>query len=361
MPIAKESLLDGREPSQPQTIDRSNSCCRCCGCCAGSEGCCGGCTPCNFATCPGCCNTPRNFQIPGSGVAYLLLVTVEAAITLAFCGVMTYVSFTNEAEGDEIEAVFYSSVAAFIQLAFLYFSYDAVFSENRFQMFASLQLSILMTLYVIFKYLAPFDLGEFWNDWKAPYTATKVGFQVLFMFLAPVSMNHFGYHAFKTVGSDKALQGLYHVFLQFVTLVKMDFILSFVLVAMYGFFFGRVDLERVRVELALDSIAMILTFVLTLWGWIAVTSEKGWMMWMLYFWSLVEPAYIVYKLYCFNPWGTSKRCYVPQQVTLGQFVLIGVLAIMIKLLLIQAAIRCHRNFGKGLKQRVFRLQDRTSV
>lgn len=136
---------------------------------------------CNAATCPGlCAPAPEGFEVPFVGKLYLGVAAIESVLMLVLSAVLFAIHDPEVPTGQ-----IYAALGAFCTLAQLGFSYDAVWSENVFQLFASSITGILFTFFVTWQvFHNPYTLGPAWTDIRYEVLGVKIAFQVVYLLLA---------------------------------------------------------------------------------------------------------------------------------------------------------------------------------
>jgi hypothetical protein len=202
----------------------------------GYRQCCRGLPSCNETSCPGCCFVPPRLELPSTSKGFAALALVEGLAAVGFMIAMLAKTETNNSAA----ASFYAGMGIWFMSCFVYFAFDAIFSENKFQLAAADAMSLMATGYVILKYLCDEEvcgLGPFWEGAKLAVLIAKGGCSVLYLVATPFVLDNFGYSLFLLVGTDSHLISRYTAYLQTWTLLRFDFMLNLALIAMYGFFY----------------------------------------------------------------------------------------------------------------------------
>lgn len=304
----------------------------------------------NQATCPGC--TRRNPTVVTSsyGKAYMALAVLESAFLLV---VAACVAGADQG-ADNAAAELYSGLAMFSTLFFLYISIDSIWTENKIQFALSVCVGALLTGTIMFKVTHnPQLLGSFWMSWRRAICGVKIGFQVVYVLLAYKVQDEFGYFSYKVASSDVVLQELYRNFRVYLTLLKVDLFCGCLLLLMGKFFLFKNN----DPELALDTLALIATFLLALAGWLAAVLEHKGLAAIFLASAVVEPVYVGIKLYKLD----VDPALMPKNVTYDQFAIIGTIAILVRVALLAYANIVRRGFGQELRERVFRRKASTGA
>jgi len=331
-------LTQALTPDQAQLQVPRRRRCRCCSC------------VCDEASCPGVCHAAHGFSPKTPGKGFLALATLEGLFEVAFC---VYVLMDSELN-DNVYTWFNCGLALWVTFAFVYFAWDAVWAENAAQVFSAIAMSVFGTVYIAFKFVYPDEgLGETWEQSKLVVLLAKCVFQAMYIGLAYPVVQSFGFSAWKVIGGDSKLNEMYTNFLWAWALLRLDLVLAATLVLMYGFFFSdRSRFQEADNEILLNSAALVVTLAVAIFAWLALTQEWRSCLYLFYFWSLAQPTYIGYKMYCIF----SGACFIPQAALdagTTQFLVLGGFAIVMKVACIVSVARCHGRFGEGLKSRVF--------
>lgn len=180
----------------------------------------------NPTTCPGFCERPGKFRVARSGATWVVLSTMErcgcARITelrpRMYCALralcsraprslfLVCVAVLVMADQSGSESTPYGVLSILLTTAFWYFSMNAVFAENRFQLYAALATSLAFTAFVGFKCIHTEGFGERWERNSKAVLAIKLAFQLVYLVLAWPVRQSFGYRAYKVVGANVSLQ-----------------------------------------------------------------------------------------------------------------------------------------------------------
>lgn len=188
--------------------------------------------------------------------------------------------------------------------------------------------------------------------------------------LACLAQAKFGWHDFKTVGSDMNLLRCYRDYHRFNALNIIDVQLNLSLVAFAGTAYTIMPEEQLfgAVEVLIYCIYAFLCFFWAALGFVAVRKESKAMIVTFMFLAPLAPAYIIYCTFVYmldDDYADYTSLTYPL-VAIGVLALVRALASvpfwplfahrlcqMARVLLVTAAILCKNNFGQGLRQRVF--------
>merc|ERR1711990_358157 len=105
---------------------------------------------------------------------------------------------SNEEVGyNSPQSAFYAGMGGFMACCYVFFSFDAVFTESKFQLGAAVAMSFFASGYTFNKFMCPeadiergsledlgCDLGSFWNQVKLPVLVPKCAFSAIVLGLA---------------------------------------------------------------------------------------------------------------------------------------------------------------------------------
>lgn len=292
-------------------------------------------------TCPGLfAGRPAGFEVPTIGKVYLAVVALECAVMFGISGMLFATTSFNSLGG------IYASLGVTCTLGMLLFAMDSIMSENRFQLVTSQIAEALFTSFLLFESIRnPNSLGEAWTSTHWIFAGVKIGFQVLQLALAVPVWKAFGYYTYKVAGANVLMRQMFDRYRIFLSLIKLDLfaaVVLFVLIKTYLISFEAVDF-------ALGIASLVASAAFSVLGWYAITNERRWLVWLFVACALVQPSYIVFKGVAIE----QRPDTIPANVTLTQFIILGSLAVVLRVLLLVSAIRCYCDFGRGLMQVVF--------
>lgn len=288
------------------------------------------------------CHHPQRVQ--REGIIYLMAVSL-AGLFMLITSVLVVV---NDHKNEQNTAALYGIIAIYCSVVFVYFSFDSIISENRFQFFASLVTAITYTVLVGYKTFSnPESLGTFWMQWRYYIFAVKSFFTVLYIALFKCTIDTFGFYEYKIASADAHLQELYSHFRVFLSLLKVDLFFVILLLMLGSFFLFSGATEGTVV---VDAIALGATLLWTLVGWYSVVKELRRANAVFLALAIIEPIFVGYTIT--NYVNHPDRLF-SQRVTLPQYCIIASGALLVRLLLLHAAWRARAGFGEGLRDKVF--------
>jgi len=290
---------------------------------------------------PGMTSWPsKRFRPPTVALVFLAVAVLESLFTIIFSA---FLIVHDDGWGPGSQ---YAVLSILITVFLLYFAANAVFAENRFQLFAFFMVTVCMaTVFVVFKAVKYRSFGSLWHKSRLYVLAVKLVFDLAYCVLVPMSARRFGYRIFKTVGADVRLQDMYTVFLQFISLLKLDFAFSIFLLLMSYLFF-----KISTTELVLEILGLAISLFWLFIGWASAVRESTAGFKLFFAFSPATPAFVIYKLLqLFILSGVELK----SGATPAQFAIVGGLFIVVRMLLIYLAAAVLTNFGAGLKDRVF--------
>jgi len=138
------------------------------------------------------------------------------------------------------------------------------------------------------------------------------------------------------------LRRLYSYYETWVALLKVDINFCLIFVLMGWFFFFSTE------ETFINMIFIFVTFAWAFVGHIGVRLEDTRMTTIFFIFSPVFPANIIWKLY-----SIKQDSETVPDIPLTQIIFVGVVALIIRVMLIFATIRMVTNFGQNLRDLVF--------
>eukprot|EP00002_Diphylleia_rotans_P017690 TRINITY_DN3432_c0_g1_i2.p1 TRINITY_DN3432_c0_g1~~TRINITY_DN3432_c0_g1_i2.p1 ORF type:complete len:330 (-),score=55.43 TRINITY_DN3432_c0_g1_i2:521-1510(-) len=186
------------------------------------------------------------------------------------------------------ETNLFYSISLFIMTAFtVYYAISANQSVNHYEHFAYLINSFLVTIYAIFQISAS----------QNPEFITLVSVWGC-CFIAALFASYYGIKSIELQRFHISLEGneprnVWNIRQAFYTVIKFDLMIGLILVSMSGvYFFDKYDAEFI-----LTVFAFIVSFIWVTLGIIAVSSYGNVLLIFYYAIGLLEPAYIVYKMF----------------------------------------------------------------
>ena len=146
-------------------------------------------------------------------------------------------------------------------------------------------------------------------------------------------------HTYQVAGANEALQKLYNQYGTFISLMKVDFQCAVSLTILASF-------SGVLTETSL--ILSVLGLWLSVWwlvgAWYAARHEHRVLMYLVYAFAALEPAFIIYKFVMIaTRWDTY------QQLITYPLLVLGAACLLLRLVVLVLAWRVHASFGLGLK------------
>ncbi|EGG00530.1 uncharacterized protein MELLADRAFT_118019 [Melampsora larici-populina 98AG31] len=172
----------------------------------------------------------------------------------------------------------------------------------------------------------------------AVITISELGFIYLLWYL----FREFGWQVYKQIGADRRLKRMYFIYQIFICVLKFDY-----------FFFFAFSLQLVllvpsvsNLEKILTIIALPLTLVLLVLGYISVRKESDWSMVSFQIGLVSGAGYFVYKL--FRIWQ-GRDDPLSYQSVFKSLTVFSVSCLLYAIVTSIIGIICYRNFGNGLK------------
>lgn len=294
------------------------------------------------------------FRLCASAQIYAALMTLECVGLIALCLLsLVYAGLHSEDEPDA-HSVQYTSITALVaSCALLYFSLDAVLLENVFQFYASQLLHCLITAYVIWHWLGHGeDLGRMYQRFSLAVMIAVCVFQALYLLLLRPVKESFGYRMYKLLGGNAAIRPLYRTASIFFTLLKLDFALG-VLMCLLAVFY----LFSQPLQIALNVAAGVATLGWLMLGYALVQRESKRLAPYFFLFALLEPAYLIYKLIAMRVANDGSGDQIGDEpypvFSWRQLLLTGCVAILVRLACIVYALLAIRNFGMGLREKLW--------
>lgn len=284
--------------------------------------------------------------------AFLLVSGVNIFITIGLTA-ERLVSARNDPESFDFT---YSLLLLISALFCIFYVFNGVLRERQYEIYAFVGAVSLVLTYCIFDY-------SFNPNGR---TLVKLVRLIIGSILAPVNITlafivarQFGWLEFRIVGAAEALQQMYRQLCFFLSLQRFDLqaAASFLILVLKN---GNIilDLEE-KITLGIGVPLLVICFAV---GFFAVLNEIRSLSFVFVFLSLLEPAYIIYKLvmiYLQN--AEVDSCLQSVSVAcihLYSSVGVGFFAFLVRSVLLYELCFVYRNFGNGLTERAFaRLVD----
>ena len=265
-------------------------------------------------------------------LAHVMLVSVIVfAIVIAIID-----DISSEPDTPERDSRIVYAILLIVSLIFfVLFAWDAVLFENSIQLVTFLFFAALMAIYAFVQLVGDVTNGlliaQFLVLFLGVCVAYVLGYKVY---------SELGWSVYKKVGADPRMRALYRTYLILVTLLKLDFALAIILIAQNT----ALALETDDPEFALNICAVLLVIAYTIIGVLAVRQESNPAVYLFFALSPLEPAYIIFKIVRFLTVKGKGYDKLPR----GQLISSGIVAILLRVILVAVAFKCWQNFGKGL-------------
>lgn len=273
------------------------------------------------------------------GKIFLAWITTEGLVLLAveIAIIDDIKSSSNQSSRKRDARVVYAVLLIISVLFFIAFAWDAVWNENSIQLVTFFFFSLLMTAYAFVQLV---------GDFSSALLIT----QFLVLFLGEIGIfilgykvySEFGWKVYKKVGADPRMRNLFLDFLILMTLIKLDFALAIILIAQNT----AIALKPNDPEFALNICAVLVVVALSCSIVLGARTESNPAMYLFFALSPLEPAYILFKIVRFL---TVPRF---SQLPRVQLISSGIVAIILRIILVVFAIKLMLNFGKGLDRYV---------
>eukprot|EP00698_Gefionella_okellyi_P002996 TRINITY_DN12823_c0_g1_i1.p1 TRINITY_DN12823_c0_g1~~TRINITY_DN12823_c0_g1_i1.p1 ORF type:complete len:382 (+),score=54.63 TRINITY_DN12823_c0_g1_i1:67-1212(+) len=252
----------------------------------------------------------------------------------------------------------YGLVVIVNSIFFVYFAFDAIFNENRFELSAFALTSLVLCGRLVWFFVSERGLWlqntlQRIVEWMAlACMVVVIIMQLLIIWFSVQAWRAFGWKMWKEIrNADKSLLYAFGNYQAYLSALKIDLQFGCSLLILAAFFLYD---PSTSYALYVVIAVIVLSFVWAFYGRYCIRRE--WRLGMIPFllFCLAEPTYIIYKIVQLygtpnTPSDIYEDCtYVPCLA----FAVYGSAAIIIRLLLFFFAIRCWRRFDRGLK-RVF--------
>jgi hypothetical protein len=295
----------------------------------------------------------QKWAVSAYGKVFVALCLIE---TLAVIFGLGYIYYELDDARNQSAATV-TMMGTMITASMFYFAVDAILMESPFQLYSSLFVHIMLTIAVSFFYgnytknapgkhsedghvgrykdtIQLAALVEFWGI---------VCFQVLYLVLVPCVHAHFGWLVYKVIGGDIAMQKRYKKVQLFLSLLKLDLILTCGMFLYSSLFFDSYLLPVCGFGVS------ILWFVL---GYQAVVYEQARLLWVFLFFSLLAPAFVSYNvIYIADLHYSPEHAASPYET--ATILIVMLIFLLFRLTLLIVCLLCRLNFGQGLKERAF--------
>jgi hypothetical protein len=252
----------------------------------------------------------------------------------------------------DTDGVKYTAITSMVAtLALLYFALDSILLENIFQFYTSIALHMLICAYVIWHKVSGVSLSSLYDRISLYVLIGVCVFQALYLALAWPVKDTFGWRLWKRIGGNRSLRPIYRTASIFFSLLKLDFVLGVLLVITAVWY-----LVANTTQIILNVIAIAATLGWLLLGYTLVQQERVSLLKYWLFFAILEPSYIIYKLIAMKLDEDKNNVDDQQEFPVfswKQLLLTGCVAVVIRVACIIFGILSVRNFGKGLKEKMF--------
>ncbi|XP_066932279.1 uncharacterized protein [Clytia hemisphaerica] len=249
------------------------------------------------------------------------------------------------------------SILLLVNLVFiLYYVVHGVFCERPLELLVSVIATLIVMLYCIVEYAVHGyqSVGENKN--------LKLGRLIAVCALGPVDIVMgctiaFQYYVsgnliFRTVGGNSVLQVMCKRMFMFTALLKFDFqlVINLLILILVG------NVHRVTLgESLVIGLGAFFSIIWLILGYLMLRYELMRLSSVFWLFSLAEPGYIVYLFIRTGKELKKNDLDLKSAHTMLLYcvILAGVVALLIRIALVVVSIIVTRNFGKGLKEKVY--------
>eukprot|EP01135_Chromosphaera_perkinsii_P005669 Nk52_evm1s358 gene=Nk52_evmTU1s358 len=290
--------------------------------------------------------------LPVLSKIFLAMVLLETAAVVGLT--IQRISQISFPLNTETRTDFTFGILLFINAGFsLYYSFHGCLKERAVEIYAFLVASATVAVYVVYQYLE-----EPKEDIEShSHLLRRIRFYVVLVFeplnwiVGIMVSRSFGWLSYKIVGANKLLSDMFTSYCTYLSVLKLDVQagINFVVMTALMNFIGYV-------ELGFDIVGLVFTLLWACASWAAIRYEKKNLLLPVYFFSIVEPLYIAYKLVTMAE-SSSREI---ENFARLPIIITGFFALLIRILFFLALVRCYRNFGKGLKNRLIETENASS-
>lgn len=295
---------------------------------------------CDGYLCPSCVTVQGVAQVSRVGWAWLAAICLTCAVT-----VCTAISVLVSAPPHY--AVVFAITGAGLSLGNALIAVDALVSENRLQIALCAVWGTLSGLFLLNCALDGTDLGELWQEMRWYAVGLGAGAALIQLVLSVPTFAAQSYVAYKVAGGTAQLQRQYHLFRSVLSLLKMDLLATFVVLALAMTLLQPDGLNGW--EFAASIGALVFSFVLAWVGWLAIVRESLPLTAVFCLASLVQPGLMGWKLWLLR---AHPELFAPG-VTIASLGPACAVAFVIRAALIVFVLVASRGFGMGLKEVAF--------
>jgi hypothetical protein len=281
---------------------------------------------------PTCCGMP--IQPPDrKRVFFLVVVSIEILVILGLTS-WTIQEIHFPLTDDTRYALSYALVIIINCLFNLYFVFHGVLRERREELWAFFVASLLVLAYTAYQYFVSCGDSECLARFilSAILQPFNIGFGLYII-------DGMAWLAYRIGGADQHVQALYSQHCAFISICKVDFQCATTLVILGS-------CSRVLSENAV--ILSVLGLWISVW-WLVLASyasrhEHGLLMALFFLGATLEPAYIIAKMIDIsNDWAKYES------LTSYPLLVLGAVALALRVVVVALGHRVYRAFGKGLK------------
>jgi len=306
------------------------------------------------------------------GVLFLLLALIQALAVIG--GTIANMVLNSMQPNPSYSSYFLSSVLIVIMISMTYFAFDSVLFENSFELLGFTVASLVMFIRLIYGIVNVLTETNNHKTMATTTTATNklprshvsvlvtssiVLFIQLTQFLLLIPLQKsFGWRSYRLIGTDDSLIRRYRIYNFFLACIKIDTLLS-VLVLMMGLFFVEFDYWLSYVGVGAGMAVSLLSIPLLIVG---VRFEKVVIVVLWCVWAPALPGYLIYKVIVFwihkghiHQWNGSTLNDTDLVIVLT---ILSICTIMMRVLLWIVTVIATLNFGYGLKDIHKRAKDK---
>lgn len=240
----------------------------------------------------------------------------------------------------------YATLGIICVLAQVVYVSEAIWTENKPQLFAFHIVTALLTSFLIFQAVHnETTLGSLWMNIRWYVVGLKIAFELIYLGFALPVWRSFGFWAYKVVGGSIPMIRAYNRYRTFLTLLKLDVFGAVILLTLAKEYL----LAYNSLDFILGMVSIGVSIIFAMIGWIAITHENKGMVYVFCVTSLMQPAFVAYRIYDLD----IHQNQLPENVTFPQFAIIGGFTLLLRFALVSMGILCSFDFNKGLKQMVF--------
>lgn len=270
-------------------------------------------------------------------------MVIESLSLIALC-IASLIYAHNHHSDIDSDSVEYISITSMVAtISFIYFALDSILLENIFQLYASICLHAVITTYLIWHYVAN-DLGTVYNHVSLFAMISVCVFQFIYTIMGPILHNKFGWRLYKKIGGNIAIRPLYRTTQVFFTLLKLDFVFTIIIILLATFYYFTQT-----VQIIINILISLLSFIWIILGFYCIQSESVKLFVVFVIISILSPSYMLYKLFIIR--FDSDTDY--SIFSWRQLLFTCILAAIIRIGVIVFSVLCYKNFGFGLKDKVF--------